>query len=810
VSTALAQNGDDHTNLFFNIKYIYWLYIPSPLFLCGNFCHERTTLMAKLVLVIPHYHMDPVWRRAFDRSVEINGVVMRPYTEVEAAIINKWLELAGDGYTFSEGQTAVWRVFLRRNRKARAAVIEHARSGNLNFMLCGETISDSNMPAAEGLARNYLLAWPMVEEIAGADNPSLTIGWVADAFGNGPNTPQILRLCGCRVASQLAYRQVPYGQAWLGIDGTSIPVLDHHPRENAGEYMKHVPCAHCKGHGCTQCGQSGMIWADIPLTAPLAEMIDKSVAKPEPWAVVSLSCEEQRPNQKYLDIIRQAAAKYAGQCEVRFGNYTELLDLMDLDAQPLPDKPDDLNPGMPGCYVTYIRNKQRTKQLAYELLVVEASLATAAWRKGKPKTPPKKIDDAWRNVLFNQFHDAITGTHIDQANDELMDMLDGAQAVTRSYGVRPADPPKFGTFAKSRSTTGRMQMGQLELHYDLHGIERLLVNGQDLFGTAPRAVYADRPYRVGELVVEDDWGDAWGMRKPQQGTVQRDLSGIALADWNTTVDVTTTALRWTGQYRGNDPRIKKLKWIMTAGASPDGRRLDIRTTVDWDTHSKRLRVIVPVQNLDPTATWEVPFGFIDRTFDETRLDYSDWKSHTMEFPALHWVRKRIDTSCGVAILNKGLPCFRWSPGRWDFSLLRSPEMPFCSYPLGIEPWAIDGWRDTGRHEFEYSLWPYTDSVSEPDLTRAGYAYNLPAPLALPFHLDGHAIVTAWKFAQDGQGWILRLQEIAGQDSPVTIDLGRDAQVTVCDLLERPLSKPTETNRYQTTLHKHEIHTVRIA
>ncbi|MCL2700394.1 MAG: glycosyl hydrolase-related protein [Phycisphaerae bacterium] len=765
--------------------------------------------MAKLVLVVPHYHMDPVWRRAFDRAVEIGGVVMRPYTEVEAAIIHKWLELAGEGYTFAEGQVAVWRTFLRRNRASRAAVMEHARSGNFNMVCCGETISDTNMPAAEGLVRNYLLAWPMYEEIAGADNSSLQIGWVADAFGNGPNTPQILRLCGCRAAAYLSYRQVPAGQAWLGIDGTSIPVLDHGPRENAGEYMKHVPCTRCKGHGCTQCGKSGMIWADVPLTAPLAEMIDRSVAKPEPWAIVMLSCEEQRPNQKYLDIIRQAAARYAGQCEIRMGNYTELLDLMDLDAQPLPTTPDDLNPGMPGCYVTYIRNKQRTKQIAYELLAVEASLATTSWRKGKPKAPPKKIDDAWRNVLFNQFHDAITGTHIDDANDELMDMLDAAQAVTRSYGVAPAVRPKHA-FAKCRSAEGMMQMGPLEVQYDLHGIARLLVNGQDLFGASPRAVYADRPFRVGELVVEDDWGDAWGTRKSPHASVQYDYSSVALADANAAVDVAESAIRWIGQYRGNDPRIKKLKWTVTACLSADGRRLDFHTTVDWDTHSKRLRVLVPVRSSDPTATWEVPFGFIDRTYDESRLDYSDWKSNTMEFPALHWVRKRIDASRGVAILNKGLPCFRWSPGRWDFSLLRSPEMPFCSYPLGIEPYAIDGWRDTGRHEFEYSIWPYTDGVSEPDLTRAGYAYNLPAPLAVPLAVEGNAIATAWKPAQDGRGWVLRVQEIAGQDSPVTVDLGRDCQVTVCDLLERPLGEPVEISCYKTTLHKHEIHTIRIA
>jgi len=765
--------------------------------------------MAKLVMVIPHHHMDPVWRRAFDRPAQRDGIIIRPYAEVEAAIFNRWLELASAGYTLCEGQAAVWRLYLQRNKKNRPAVAELAKSGNLDMVFAGETIGDTNMPAAEGIVRNYLLAWPTYADLAGDDHPALKIGWLNDAFGNSPNMPQVLRQCGCLVAARLSYRSVPKGQSWLGIDGTSIPVLDNYPFTSASDFNKHLPCPTCKGHGCKQCGKSGMVWADVTQTAPLAEAIDKAVAMSDPWAVVQLDFEEHRPAGKYVDIVRQAAHKYEGTCEVRFGTLHEVMDRVDLAGQSVPAAPHDLNPGMPGCYVTRIRNKQRTRQMAYELLAVEASLASEAWQKGKPKAPPKKLDDAWRGVVFNQFHDAITGTHIDQANYELMDMLDAAQGVTRKYGIRPPRAPRLGGFEKPRDNRGSIQLGKLDVHYDLYGIDRLLVDGQDLFGAAPRAVPMDRPFRVGELVLEDDFGDAWGMRKAHAGSIQGDLSAVALGDWNTAVEVSSTALRWTGHYHGSDPRIARLKWTVTATISKDGRRLNFMTDVEWDTHSKRLRVVVPVQSGDPTATWEVPFGFIDRTFDASQLDYSDWKSNTMEFPALHWVRKRIDDDRGVAILNKGLPCFRWTPGRWDFSLLRSPEMPLCSYPAGIEFWDIDGWRDMGHHEFEYAIWPYTDGLKEAELTRAGYAYNLPLPLGAPFAIEGQVIVTAWKFAQDGKAWILRVQEIAGADTGLAVDLGAEHTVTPCDLLERPTGQPIQTQRYEASLHKHEIHTVRI-
>ena len=82
--------------------------------------------------------------------------------------------------------------------------------------------------------------------------------------------------------------------------------------------------------------------------------------------------------------------------------------------------------------------------------------------------------------------------------------------------------------------------------------------------------------------------------------------------------------------------MKKLNWTITATVSADGRRLEFVTNVDWDTGSRRLRVLVPVASSDPTATYEVPFGFIDRTFESGKLSYGAWEkpSHGVSRTAL--------------------------------------------------------------------------------------------------------------------------------------------------------------------------------
>ena len=175
------------------------------------------------------------------------------------------------------------------------------------------------------------------------------------------------------------------------------------------------------------------------------------------------------------------------------------------------------------------------------------------------------------------------------------------------------------------------------------------------------------------------------------------------------------------------------------------------------------------------------------------------------------MRKTVDASSGVALLNKGLPCNRWTPGLMDLSLVRSPEFAFCIVePASYEFWDTDGQRDAGRHVFEYSLYPYYEGLSEGDLTRAGYAYNTPAPFGLPFRVEGDVVVTAWKLAEDGAGWIVRLQEAGGKGTDVTVSFDRACDVTPTDLLERPLAAPVRTQSYTRPLHRHGIMTLRIA
>jgi alpha-mannosidase len=786
------------------------------------------------ILFVPHHHFDPTWRRCFDRPAIAHGQTVRSYAEVEDHVISRWLELSERGYTFSDGQAVVWRAYLRRHPERLAALKRRIDDGKLEIMLAGETVQDTNLPSAEGLVRNFLVAMPLYEQLCGLDHPGLKMAWLEDAFGNSPNYPQVLLGVGAEVACQLSYCALKE-PVWVGIDGSRIACYDSAPHVFRGVYGKHPPCGECRGAGCATCNQTGMRLLDEvdldsmrvafrealagqaqegqALGAAFGEASGSAAAQRAAGTrpVMRLVVEEDLPDPRLLDLVEEFAA---APTTVRFANpgdiYRQQRTTLEKALSMRDDAPNrDLNPAMPGCYVTRIRCKQRTRAVAYELLVAEATLANSAWDDGQPHPPPADFSRAWQRVCFNQFHDAITGTHIDSAHVELMEMLDEAHAVAEPYLPAVAPRPAEHFVALDAGQTLSLKLGDIELEVDQTGIVSASLEGRDLFGGYPHYAREHRPYRLGELVMEADFGDAWGQRIAMFNDVEKaDPSRIALGDFHWLVEAAERAVRWHGGYDGGDPLVRRLDWTVTLRASEDGQRLDFVTDVDWDTRSRRLRAFFPGASQSPTSRYEVPFGFIDRTFDTSKIDYTQWKSNTMEFPALHWVHHAIDESAGVALLNKGLPCTRWVPGRFDLSLLRSPEWQFCVVePGSYEFWDIDGQRDTGHHQFEYSLWPHVRPLSSAELTRAGYAYNLPAPLVAPFSISDDAIVTAWKLAERGNGWILRVQEIAGQSSRVKIDLGREMSVTPTDLLERPQGQRQRRRSIEQTLRRHGVATV---
>jgi alpha-mannosidase len=88
---------------------------------------------------------------------------------------------------------------------------------------------------------------------------------------------------------------------------------------------------------------------------------------------------------------------------------------------------DDLQHHASGCYAAHSGVKQLNRKSENLLITAEKYSVLAQWVTGQPY--PSDFTQAWKNVLFNQFHDILAGTSIEPAYEDARNLYGEALAI---------------------------------------------------------------------------------------------------------------------------------------------------------------------------------------------------------------------------------------------------------------------------------------------------------------------------------------------------------------------------------------------
>ena len=245
----------------------------------------------------------------------------------------------------------------------------------------------------------------------------------------------------------------------------------------------------------------------------------------------------------------------------------------------------------------------------------------------------------------------------------------------------------------------------------------------------------------------------------------------------------------------------------------DVPRIDVNMKVNWHEQHILLKVGFPV-NADATkATFEIPYGTIERpTTRNTPAEQAQF-----EVPAQRW-GDISDASRGFSLLNASKYGYDAKGNVIRLSLLRSPNMP-----------APDGRvADQGYHEFTYAMYPHSGDWKTGGTMRQGYELNYPL---LPIEVQPHAgswprkrsfatvepnnvIVTALKRAEDSDDLIFRFYEFEGKPADVRLHLpeaaASAAETNLMEKHERPLTLPESGRELRIPTGPNEIKTVAVS
>lgn len=375
----------------------------------------------------------------------MDGQVWRGYADLEEAIIDRFLHLAeNEGAAFELEQTLSLREYIRRKPGAKARFRKLAKRGQFALIGSGEAIIDANQCHGEVLIRNLASGMHYAERELGI---TPIMGGHHDGFGSSAQMPQIFRQAGLRWIAGLAYSK-PDAPYWRGLDGSTVfgegDVLTG-PMGTGDYFYDHcyyTPCRTCKGTGmvgkkkCPDCRGYGIEMKDgvYPPRAPFAPNLKNG------YATYIVRSEEMLADDTLPDWVRaenRKSTKYA----FEWATHPTIIERHWKEALARCDEvaPDEIssrvenNPTQTGCLVSRMRGRLATRRAERALLAAERFLGMMALH-GHP-VDASALEPAWLNLPILFFHDAITGTHIDPAHDEIMDMAHETIAVSRQVAV---------------------------------------------------------------------------------------------------------------------------------------------------------------------------------------------------------------------------------------------------------------------------------------------------------------------------------------------------------------------------------------
>jgi alpha-mannosidase len=343
------------------------------------------------LFIIPHTH--------FDAEVFLNRDVTLRLGADNLLDVLYLLDRDPD-YRFTLDQRCYVEGFATLHPEQMEEMKRHVESGRLEMAGAMHVMPDTNMPAGESLVRQILYGRAYFDAAFPLRNRN---GWMLDTFGHHPQMPQIMRLGGFETYT--TQRGIPDPDHlvafwWVGLDGSRIRV----------EWLPH---SYAVG------GTVPDSFVTFPQVVDHMARIADSYAYNGQFAALS-GFDLSAPSRQLPDFIRRYNA-LGGDIELVLATAEEYFQAQ--AAAELVELQGDLNPIFTGCYAGRIALKQHNRELENALFTAEKLMAI---NQAQCQTPAESLNEAWEPVLFNQFHDIICGSHLDEIYEHALSRYSAA------------------------------------------------------------------------------------------------------------------------------------------------------------------------------------------------------------------------------------------------------------------------------------------------------------------------------------------------------------------------------------------------
>ncbi|WP_274650804.1 alpha-mannosidase [Paenibacillus humicola] len=343
--------------------------------------------------MIGNAHLDPVWLWQWQEGFQETKATFR-------SALDRMKEY--DDFIFTNSSAANYEWVEKNDPAMFEEIRERIKEGRWQIVGGWWVQPDCNIPGGESFVRQGLYGQRYFHEKFGV---TAKVGYNVDSFGHHGMLPQILKKSG--MDYYIMMRPMPNEKGlpsrlfhWESDDGSRVLAfrlpfeyctwgkdLEKHVRRCVSE-MKEPFNDLMVFFGVGNHGGGP--------TKENIESLKRMNARPDFPEIVPAG-----PNDFFADVERKGL--------------------------PIPVVHDDLQHHASGCYAAHSGIKLWNRQAENKLIAAEKWSAIAQRVTGQPY--PDDFHRAWKNVLFNQFHDILAGTSLESAYEDARNMHGEAMSI---------------------------------------------------------------------------------------------------------------------------------------------------------------------------------------------------------------------------------------------------------------------------------------------------------------------------------------------------------------------------------------------
>jgi alpha-mannosidase len=328
---------------------------------------------------VGHAHIDMNWMWSWPETVGVTvdtfGTVLR--------LMEEYPE-----FCFSQSQASVYAILEKHRPDILAQVAKRVKEGRWEVTASHWVECEKNLAGPESLCRHILYTRRYMQKLFGLSPEDVPIDWSPDTFGHPATVPTYLARSGIKYLylhrpGNLTQPKVGLFW-WLGPDGSRVLVKNDF-----------------------RVGYNGQIGPGM-----LGELLlaVKETGLRETLCVYGVGDHGGGPTRRDLE---QAIEMNAWPIfpNVRFSTAKAFYETVAPLARNIPVIQGELNFECAGCYTTQTLIKKANRYGENRLIDAETA-AGLAWAAIDEPYPAETMEEGWRNVLFNHFHDILPGSGV--------------------------------------------------------------------------------------------------------------------------------------------------------------------------------------------------------------------------------------------------------------------------------------------------------------------------------------------------------------------------------------------------------------